>query len=84
MIEYLKAHPLPLPKLRPGMTWDEFQTERGGFSKLLKSYLNAMDRDTETRTDEVGHRKSEYDKTKKGFLHVLPPEFAQRKSQCPR
>jgi len=80
MIEFLKTHPMPLPKLKPGMTMAEFELERGGFAKLVTDYLQAMALDTETRTDEVGHRKS----TKGRFVHAVPPEYEKRQSRCPR
>lgn len=67
---YLEEHPLPdPPKLRVGMTVNEYKREVSRFDQALKAYWAGMEAYSEAHTDEVGYRESEHEKTGKPFEH---------------
>lgn len=62
-ISYLKTKPLPKFGGRIGMTEREYNQAAADFQKALQKYFEEMDRVSDARTDEVGYKKSTYDKT---------------------
>lgn len=72
-VRYLRSHALPdPPQLALGMSESDYKKALAAFDKSLRAYFKAMERDSETQTDEVGYRKSTRKRTGKCFEHVLP------------
>ncbi len=58
-VDYLKNNALPaLPKLKTGMTKNEFTVEQNKFTVEYNKYEPAMKTRSDTNTDEVGLKKS--------------------------
>lgn len=71
-IDYLKAHPLPLPALTAGMTHDRFRREMERFERAAGEYDSTVRRLNEQSVDEVGHLRSQYVQTRQCYAHTLP------------
>lgn len=72
-VAYLQGHPLPdPPALSIGMAEDAYQQELARFQQELDAYWSAMEQDSDRRTDEVGHTKSEVERTGNCYTHVVP------------
>jgi hypothetical protein len=54
------------------MTTTEFRKATAGFGKKLNSYFKTMERQSKTRTDEVGYTLSRFKKTGRPYRHILP------------
>jgi hypothetical protein len=66
---YLNDNALPdLPEMSIGMQVTEYQAEISRFEEELKAYFADAQTETESNTDEVGHRKS----TGTCYHHILP------------
>lgn len=61
-LQFLKSHPLPTFNGKVGMSREEYRRAERRFQQQIEDYFQQMDRDTFSRTDEVGYKKSEYDK----------------------
>ena len=72
-VAYLGEHRLPdPPKLAIGMTVADYEKATAAFGKELKAYFKAMDAESVANTDEVGHCKSTWVRTRTCFQHTLP------------
>ena len=72
-IAYLGTHPLPdLPKLTIGMTEADFERVTTAFDGAMKAYLRATKAESDTKTDEVGYRRSTFEQTGEAFRHIVP------------
>lgn len=71
-VSYLNNHPLPdPPALAVGMAAKDFDAAVKKFADDLKAYRDAMEQDSNSKTDEVGRRLSEV--ASKGCLvHQVP------------
>jgi hypothetical protein len=71
---YLKANSLPEPPaMSIGMKATDYDTAVADFGKALRAYFKAMKDDSIATTDEVGHKKSTWLRTKKCFEHPAVP-----------
>ena len=70
--KYLTDRPFPLPKLRAGMTDDEFKKAKAVFEKAAADYSSTIVKENETAVDEVGYTKSKWKQTSACFGHKLP------------
>jgi hypothetical protein len=72
-VAYLQAHTLPdPPQLAIGMNVAEYNTAISTFRKELHAYFKAMKEESVANTDEVGHCKSTWVRTRTCFQHTLP------------
>lgn len=72
-VAYLKTHPLPdPPPLAVGMTEAQFRQALGDFQEAFNTYFQDMEHDSFTRTDEVGHAKSTWQRTGVCYGHRAP------------
>lgn len=72
-VAYLGVHRLPdPPKLAIDMTVADFEKATAVFGKELKAYFKAMEAESVANTDEVGHCKSTWVRTRTCFQHTLP------------
>ncbi len=70
---YLKNHPLPNPpQISIGMLASDYDAQLAAFLTAVESYWNDMEQTSHRRTDEVGHRKSEVERTGQCYVHLLP------------
>lgn len=70
---YLANHALPNPpEMRIGMSKQSYEAEKARFQRELNAYRSAMERDSEARTDEVGHKRSTYRSSGKCYVHQVP------------
>jgi hypothetical protein len=70
---YLKANSLPdPPAMSIGMKAKDYDAATADFGKALKAYFKAMKDDSIATTDEVGHKRSTWQRTGKCFLHPVP------------
>jgi hypothetical protein len=71
-VAYLGANPLPdPPALSVGMAAKDFDAAVKKFADDLKAYRDAMEKDSNSKTDEVGRRLSEVG-SKGCFVHQVP------------
>jgi hypothetical protein len=71
-VAYLGANPLPdPPALSVGMSAHDFDAAVKKFAAELKAYRDAMEKDSHSKTDEVGRRLSEV-ASKGCFVHQVP------------
>jgi hypothetical protein len=70
---FLSAHPLPdPPRMEIGMPSTEYEQELARFQQEFDAYQPAMDVDSQTRTDEVGHTQTTADQTGNCYRHQVP------------
>ena len=55
-----------------GMAEADYKKHIAAFDQLLKAYFKKMEAESEEKTDEVGHHKSEWLKTGHCFPHRVP------------
>jgi hypothetical protein len=60
--QYLKTHPLPTFTGKVGMLKKDFDNAIKAFGERFESYFKDMDQYSVQQTDEVGYKKSEFDK----------------------
>lgn len=71
-LAYLDAHPLPEPpELTVGMPTTDYDTAAADYAKAITDYRKDMKADSDTQTDEVGHKKSQV-ATDGCYVHELP------------
>jgi len=63
-----------IPNLTKTMTKSEYNKATEKFKVQFKNYFAAMRKFSETRTDEVGKKKSKVKTDDDCFVHILPPE----------
>jgi hypothetical protein len=70
---YLSSHALPdPPNMSIGMARTAYEAEKTRFQQEYTAYRNAMEQDSETRTDEVGHTRSSWQQSGTCYVHQVP------------
>jgi hypothetical protein len=59
-VDYLLSHPLPEVSIRTGITVRQYEKLQRDFERQLEEYMKSMADYSDQRTDEVGHKKSEF------------------------
>jgi hypothetical protein len=54
------------------MTEADFERVTTAFDGAMKAYLRATKAESDTKTDEVGYRRSTFEQTGEAFRHIVP------------
>ncbi len=73
LVLYLQSHALPQPpSIAVGMSERDYTEQTEKFIKAIEQYWVDLEAFTHRRTDEVGHTKSEVERTGQCYVHQLP------------